>query len=30
MSPTELQETDVAEGPDRMVTEGHHATGPTI
>ena len=30
MTPTELQETGVAEGPDRMVTEGHHATGPDL
>jgi segregation and condensation protein B len=30
MTPTELQEAGVAEGPDRMVTEGHHATGPDL
>jgi len=30
MTPTELQEAGIAEGPDRMVTEGHHATGPDL
>lgn len=30
MTPTELQEAGVAEGPGRMVTEGHHATGPDL
>ena len=30
MIPSELQEAGVAEGPDRMVTEGHHATGPDL
>ena len=30
MTPTELQEVGIAEGPDSMVTEGHHETGPDL